>query len=225
MRQLLIALVVMTTGCATSAPAPAAGALVVSGGGRVLHAGPAAWTVRATSTGREDVVGIAGFGEIIVGVDGCRLVRALPGGAIAVMPSAGDGPCTESRGDRLCFKAGTRFVGDGDDIDVAGCADKNELFLDRLGDGAVATVGPTAFVERCVPVPSTSPSWLRVRAILVEGNDRPEHGLHLRYRDGFEVCFLARLRGRYRVEVDVEDPQRRRVSLDGDVADEALDGP
>ena len=218
MRQLAVVSLVMCAACATSAPR--AGALVVSGGGHTLHDGPAAWTVRATSTGREDVVFIAGVGEVIVGADGCRLVRALPGGAIAILPAARSGPCTVPRNDRLCFPSGTRFTGDGVAVDVAGCADKNELFLDRLADGAVATVGPTAFVERCVPIPSTSPTWLRVRAILVEDNDRPEHGLHLRYSDGFQVCFLTRPRGRYRVEVDVEDPHRRRVSLAGDVADE-----
>jgi hypothetical protein len=223
MRQFVLACVLMSAACATSAPV--AGAFVVSGDGHTLHDGPAAWTVRATSTGREDVVFVAGVGEIIVGADGCRLVRALPGGAIAILPAARSGPCTVPRNDRLCFPSGTRFAGDGIAVDVAGCADKNELFLDRLADGAVATVGPTAFVERCVPLPSTSPTWLRVRAILVEDNDRPEHGLHLRYRDGFQVCFLTRPRGRYRVEVDVEDPQRRRISLDGHVGDEALDGP
>jgi hypothetical protein len=190
----------------------------VSGADRVLHAGPAAWTVRATSTGREDVVAVEGLGEIVVGASGCRLVRALPGSAIAVWTTTTDGACAEARGDRLCFAAGTRFVGEGgDSVDVTGCADRNELFLDRLAGGAVASVGPTSFVERCAPVPSTAPTWLRVRTILVEHNDRPEHGLHLRYRDGFEVCFLARQQGRYRIEVDVEDPDRRRVSLTGAV--------
>lgn len=212
----LLALLAMTLGCATSAPSPAAGALVVSDGDRVVHTGPAAWTVRATSTGREDVVPIEGLGEIVVGADGCRLVRALPGSAIAVWTT--DGPCAESRGDRLCFARGTRFVGEGgDNVDVAGCADRNELFLDRLAGGAEASVGPTSLVERCAPVPSTAPTWLRVRTILVEDNDRPEHGLRLRYRDGFEVCFLARHQGRYRIEVDVEDPARRRISLTGAV--------
>jgi hypothetical protein len=215
MRPAIVALLTLA-GCATTGPAPAPGSLVVAAGDRVLHSGPAAWTVRATSTGREDVVGVPGVGEVIVGADACRLVQARPGGAIAVW-TASTSRCAEPRGDRLCFPTGTRFVGDDGAIDVAGCASRNELFVDRLAGGAAATVGPTSFVERCVPVPSTTPTWLRVRAILVEHNDRPEHGLHLRYRDGFEVCFLARLQGRYRIEVDVEDPQPRRVSLDGDV--------
>lgn len=218
MRLVVSALAIMLAGCATSPPPPAAGTLVVSAGRDVLHAGPAAWTVRPTSTGREDVVAIPGVGELIVGADACRLVQARPGGAIVARTTATPG-CAEPRGDRLCFPAGTRFPGDDGVIEVAGCASRNELFVDRLAGGASATVGPSSFVERCVQVPSTTPTWLRVRAVFVEHNDRPEHGLHLRYRDGFEVCFLARLEGRYRVEVDVEDPERRRVSLEGDVGE------
>jgi hypothetical protein len=218
MRLNVFACAIALAGCATNPPPPPAGALLVSSGRDVLHAGPVAWTVRATSTGREDVVAIPGVGELIVGADACRLVQARPGGAIVVRTTATPG-CAERRGDRLCFPAGTHFTGEDGAVEVVGCASRNELFVDRLAGGASAGVGPSSFVERCVPVPSTTPRWLRVRAVLVEHNDRPEHGLHLRYRDGFEVCFLARLEGRYRVEVDVEDPERRRVSLEGDVGE------
>lgn len=208
----------LLSSCTTSAPA-AGGALVVQEGGATLHAGAAAWTVRATSSGREDVVAVPGLGEVIVHETGCRLVRALPDGGIAVWPSAVT-PCIAARSDRLCFVDDARFVGpDGDVVTAHGCADKNELFLDRLAGGGVAGVGPRSFIERCAPVPSSQPSYLRVRAILVEDNDRPEHGLRLRYSDGFEVCFLARTVGRYRIEIDVEDPVRRRVTLAGAVDD------
>jgi hypothetical protein len=211
----VLPLVAALSSCA-SAPAPG-GALVVRDGDEVRYAGAAAWTVRATSSGREDVVAVPGVGELIVGERGCRLVRALPDGALAVQ--VGPSSCAEVRGDRLCF-AGARFVDEGGGASsVNGCADRNEVLLERLEAGGGATIGPTSFVERCAPVPSTSPTWLHVRAIFVDDNDQPEHGLRLRYRDGFEVCFLARSTGRYRVEVDVEDPARRRISLSGDVGD------
>lgn len=214
---LVIGLVATALSSCATAPATG-GAFVVREGDVVRYAGAAAWTVRATSSGREDVVAVPGVGEVIVAGGGCRLVRPLPDGAISVWQ--GPPGCAEPRGERLCF-GDARFVDDGDDDDVTvvGCADRNEVLLERLTGAGGATVGPASFVERCAPVPATAPTYLRVRAILVEDNDRPEHGLRLRYQDGFEVCFLARAVGRYRIEVDVKDPRPRRVSLAGAVDD------
>jgi hypothetical protein len=189
---------------------------VVTQDGLVVHAGQAAWTVRATSMEQQDVVGVVGVGEILVERDGCRLVRSRTDGAISVTTST-PAVCAERHGDRLCFVTGARFVEGDQVVDVRGCADRNELFLDRLGTGAGASVGPTSLVERCVPVSARDPSWLRIRELVVDDVKQPERGLRLRYRDGFDACFLAQPRGRYRLVIEVEDPRPRRLELAGTV--------
>jgi hypothetical protein len=209
----VVGVVGVVVACATP-PAPAAPALVVTQDGVVIHAGAAAWTVRATSMEPQDVVGVVGVGEILVERGGCRLVRSRTDGAISVTTSS-PAVCAERRGDRLCFVTGARFVEADQIVAVRGCADRNELFLDRLGTGAGASIGPTSLVERCVQVPVRDPSWLRIREIVVDDVEQPERGLRLRYRDGFDACFLGQPRGRYRLVIDVEDPRPRRLELTG----------
>ncbi len=191
---------------------------MVTQDGVVVHAGTAAWTARETSTAHQDVVAVVEIGEVLIERTGCRLVRSRPDGAISVTPSS-PAVCAEQRGDRLCFVDGAHFVDVDHTIAVRGCADRNELLLERLGTGAVASVGPTSLVERCVPVPSRDPSWLRIREIVVDDLEQPERGLRFRYHDGFGACFLARPSGRYRLVVDVEDPRPRRIELTGMVSE------
>jgi hypothetical protein len=213
----LVVAVVCAAGCATPMSVDHRH-LVVSDGGAVVYAGPAAWTMRATSADHEDVVEIEGLGEVLVQADGCRLVRSLPNGLIRVTMSS-PAMCAERRGDSLCFLAHTQFVEPDSVVAVHGCADRNELVFDRLTSGAQASVGPTSLLERCIPVPAHNPVWVRIRDVAVDDNDRPERGLRLRYRDGFRVCVLTRPGGRYRMVVDVEDPTPRRLVLTGAIDD------
>lgn len=214
-------LVAVVTACVTGA---ATGRFVVKKADDAVYTGAAAWTVRATSDGREDVVAVPGVGEVIVGAERCRLVRNGPAaasgftGAITVLPAAVDGGCADVRGDRLCFNA-VHFKDSDGDVVVDGCADRNEVFLDRIEESAPVGVGPAVYVERCAPIPAPQLSYVRVKAISVDGNDKPGHGLRFRYSDGFEVCFSSRPEGRYIVTLEVEDPERRELVLSGDVDD------
>jgi hypothetical protein len=203
-------------GCASAAPSAR---FNVKKGDDDVFRGTAAWTVRATSGGREDVVAVPGVGEVIVGEGRCRLVRgggAL--GAITVVPSVVPGACADVQGDRLCFNA-VAFRDEGGDVVVDGCADRNEVFLERIDEEAPIGVGPAVFVERCAPLNAPALSYVRVSDIVVDGNNRARHGLRFRYSDGFEVCFLSRPEGRFTLTLEVEDPSPRQVVLSGDVDD------
>lgn len=203
--------------CATPTP-PGRRGLVVSDNDEPVYAGPAAWTVRATSSDRQEVVEVGGLGEILVQHDSCRLVRALPDGSIRVTTSS-PAMCAERRDDRLCFVAGTRFVEPGHVVALVGCADRNELVFERLASGTQASIGPTSLLERCVPIPADNPGWVHVRDVAIDNVEQPERGLYLRYQDGFRVCIFTRPGSRYRIVVDVEDPRRRRLVLTGAVDD------
>jgi len=203
-----VCLVGLLSACATTTTLGRTG-LVATSGERELFRGPSAWTVRATSTGREDVVAVPGVGEVIVAQGVCRLVLVGEDGVLTVRETTA---CAEERGDHLCF-AGARF----DDVVIDGCAERNEIFLDRLEGDQLASVGPTSFVERCAPIDSTRLSYMKIIDLDVDGNDRPRHGLRFRYRDGFEVCFLSRTRGTYRILLELEDPTPRRVTMSGAV--------
>lgn len=203
--------------CVTTTSGP--GGLEVTGAdGQRLYRGGSSWTVRATSSSRQEVINIPGVGEVVVEDGRCRLVRSLGAGAIAIR-EARPGPCVEERGDRLCFVDGVWFNNaEGTDrVSVDGCAERNEIFLERVEGHELATVGPRGFFERCAPIDARSPSYVRVGHIVVENNDQPSHGLRFRYRDGFEICFLARSTGRYSVDIDVEDPAPRHLTLTGAV--------
>ena len=223
MRLLLCALLLLSTACATTSSTSSPGVLARDGRGAEVYRGPASWTVRATTSGREDVVAIPPLGEVIaMGDKRCRLVRPTEMGGIQVYEAATPERCVETRADKVCFTSTTTFVRDGEAFSVEGCADRNDIFLSRVDGMIPASVGPHAFVERCAPIPAERPNYLRVRRIVVDDNDRPTIGLRFRANgDGFDVCFLAREVGQYRVELDVEDPKARALVLEGAV--DALD--
>jgi len=209
-------------GCAATASSTVGrtGGLSVVVDGRSVAAGPAAFTVRVGARDSARVVSLRGVGEIVVLDDACRFARLEPGGALRVWRH--DGGCAAARDGRLCFRA-VGFVDDADRVraTVDGCAEQNELFLDRIDGAAAETgLGPRTLVERCVDVAAAAPSELRVVAIAVDGNDQPWRGLRVRRDgDGLGVCFLSKKTGRYRIEVVIEDPGPRAFVLQGDVDD------
>ncbi len=207
-------------GACTAPTASSVGLRATASDGRGLYAGGSSWTIRATSAGRQEVVNIPTVGEVVVEDGRCRLVRSVGAGAIAIL-EARPGPCVEVRGDHLCFVDGVDFVTtDGSRvISVDGCAERNEIFLDRVEGDALATVGPHAFFERCAAIESQALQYVRVERITVDNNDKPNHGLRFRYRDGFEICFLSRTTGRYAIDVGIEDPAPRQLTLSGAVED------
>ena len=207
-------------GACTAPTASSVGLRATASDGRGLYAGGSSWTIRATSAGRQEVVNIPTVGEVIVEDGHCRLVRSVGAGGIAIQ-EARPGPCVEVRGDHLCFVDGVEFVATdgGATISVAGCAERNEIFLERVEGAAVATVGPHAFFERCAPIESPTLEYVRVERIAVDNNDKPSHGLRFRYRDGFEICFLSRTTGRYSIDLGIEDPAPRQLTLSGAVDD------
>jgi hypothetical protein len=216
-------LLVLSAACATTPPSSSYGVLARNAAGAEVYRGPASWTVRATTSGREDVVAIPPLGEVIaMGDKRCRLVRPTEMGGIEVYEATSPERCIETRADKVCFTATTTFVREAESFSVQGCADRNDIFLSRV-DGAIpASVGPHAFVERCAPIAAERPNYLRVRNIVVDDNDRPTIGLRFRANgEDFELCFLAREEGQYRAVLDVEDPTPREVVLEGAV--EALD--
>jgi hypothetical protein len=220
--------------CATPRPDGAdrgAGHFVVVVDGKGAFDGPAAFTVRDADV-VERVVSVPGVGEVIVKGDGCRFVRADRGLA-ALQILERQGACAEERGDRLCFEH-VAFGGPGSVV-VDGCASRNEIFLDRVGDDGLGHgLGPRTLLERCVPVPGDDPSYVRVDRVVVDGV--PQYGVLgvlqgkvasvgdgtprlLRFRwngEGFDVCFLSQKKGGYRVELTVDDAP---VVVEGDVGD------
>lgn len=192
--------------------------LVVHVDGRQVFSGSAAYTVRVGSQHASRVVSLRGLGEILVDDDACRYAHRGTDGALSVWQH--DGPCTAPLEQRLCFRH-VAFVDERDvqRVVVDGCADQNELFLDRIDSAIVDVgVGPRTLIERCVDVPARAPSYLRVVEIAIDGNEQPWRGVRLRHDgDAFGVCFLSMKTGRYRVEVVVEDPHRRTLQLAGDV--------
>jgi hypothetical protein len=190
---------------------------VVVDGRRVRH-GPAAYTVRETGDATTRVITMPGIGEVLVAPDACRFARLERGGAVTVWRHAG--PCAQRSGTRLCF-ARAAFADEAAVVRgvVDGCVEQNEIFLDRVGDDdAVVGVGPRTYIERCVDVPAKDPSYVAVVSVDVDDNDRPWRGVRLRHDgDAFGVCFLSRTTGRYRIEVNVEDPRRRMLVLEGAV--------
>ena len=185
--------------------------------GRVAFDGAAAFTVRDGGA-RASVVSVTGVGEVIVPADGgaCKVVLAERG-VVALRILDGMSDCADVVGDRLCFD-GAAFVGAGSRVVVDGCADRNELFLDRAeGDTDGAGLGPRTLIERCVEVPKPNPGFVRVDDLVVEGVADPRRGLRFRWNgDGFDVCFLSGKSGHYRARVFVDG---RDVVVEGDVAD------
>jgi hypothetical protein len=223
MRAAMCVRLILLSACATTSSTSSPGVLARDRRGAEVYRGPASWTVRATTSGREDVVAIPPLGEVIaMGDKRCRLVRRTTMGGIEVYEAATADRCVETRTDKVCFTSTTTFVREDDMFTVEGCADRNDIFLSRVDGVIPARVGPHAFVERCAPIGAERPNYLRVRSIVVDDNDRPTIGLRFRANgDGFDVCFLAREVGQYRVVLDIEDPQPREVVLEGAV--DALD--
>ncbi|MDP2344758.1 MAG: hypothetical protein Q8O67_27665 [Deltaproteobacteria bacterium] len=203
-------------------PGGASKGLVVVVDGRQVHDGPAAFSTRRVSGDQAiaNVVLVPGVGEILVEDDRCRFVKA-DGGVSVLSIFEHPGSCAELAGEKLCFK-GAAFKKDVV-IDVQGCADRNELFLDRVDDITGGGIAPRTLIERCVPVEAADPSYLRVVDVAVEGMDNPWRALRFRFDDdGFGVCFLSGKRGAYRVTVRVEEagkPEPRDVVVAGDLGD------
>ncbi len=216
-----LASTIAVSSCATTTEAPRASLTATDERGAVIYRGAASWTVRATSKSREDVVAVPGLGEVIAVDDRrCRLVRAERGVVVgmSVWEATTPSRCLEVKADKVCFSAPTTFVREGASFTVSGCADRNDIFLSRIDGPVPATVGPRAFIERCVPVPSDNLKYFRVADISVDHNDQPRNGLRFRVSgDEFEVCFLVRERGSYRVLLEVEDPQPHEVVIEGAV--------
>ncbi len=207
---------------ADSARRAASAGLVVVVDGRVVHRAPVAFTVRDGAE-PESVVSLVDVGELIVGAERCRFVRSDRGlASLQILERRG--ACAVERGERLCFDD-VAFDGDGKAglVTVSGCADRNELFLDRVAEEREVGIGPRTLIERCVPVPAREPRYIRVDEVSVDDNDDPRRGLRFRWNgDGFDVCFLSRKTGRYRVVLTVEAEPRGHgavVVVEGDVND------
>ena len=220
-----------SSGCQTT-PDGAARGLVVVADGRQVHAGPAAFTVRTSGAERTtmNAVLVPGVGELLVEADRCRFVRSDGGySVLSIFERAGS--CGELRGERLCFArvsfskttpATETTPSTTSLIEVDGCVDRNELFLDRVGDDiAAGGIAPRTLIERCVPIPADDPGYLRVDDVSVAGVDNAWPDLRFRFDgDGFGVCFLSGKRGSYRLVVRVEEGGLARdVVVAGDVSD------
>ncbi len=195
--------------CTTTPTASKVGFSVVKDG-RGVFRGPAAFTVRDGSV-PESVVSVDGVGEVIVKGDNCRFVLAdTEVKAIVILEGASN--CGQVRDDRLCF-ANASFGGR---VVVDGCADRNELFLDRAaGNKDPALFAPHTLIERCAAIDKDDPAFIRVDDIHVDGVNNPRHGVRFRWNgDGFDVCFLSQKTGRYRFAVTVDD---NAVVVEGDV--------
>ncbi len=210
--------VLLASSCATTSAS--SGALTAKNDtGALVYSGSASWTVRATSSGREDVIQVPDLGEVIaLDQRRCRLVRPEKNGGMTVWEATTAPRCIETREDKVCFTSPTTFAFESASFVVAGCADRNDVFLSRIDGSVPATVGPRAFIERCAPVDSERLRYIRVVDIHVDNNDRPKNGLRFRTSgEDFEVCFLVREQGSYRVLLELEDPQPREVTLQGKV--------
>lgn len=203
-------------GCATTkAGNGGGGGFSVVKDGAVVFRGPAAFTVRDGSV-PESVVTIDKVGEVIVKGDNCKFVVADTE-VKAIVILAGASSCGQLRDDRLCFDKARFVAKDGGALVVVdGCADRNELFLDRaVGSKAPATFAPHTLIERCVTVDRDAPGFIRVDDIRVDGVNDPRHGLRFRWNgDGFDVCFLSQKTGHYRVDVTVDGSA---LALSGEV--------
>lgn len=211
-------LLLLTSSCATTSAS--SGALTAKNDrGTLVYSGAASWTVRATTSGREDVVQVPDLGEVIaLDQRRCRLVRADKNGGMTVWEATTAQRCIETREDKVCFTAPTTFALDGASFVVAGCADRNEVFLSRIDGTVPATVGPRAFIERCAPIEAARLKYVRVVDIKVDNNDRPRNGLRFRTSgEDFELCFLVREQGHFQVLLEVEDPTSRELVLEGTV--------
>ena len=219
MRHIVIATgLLLTSSCATTSAS--SGALTAKNDrGALVYSGAASWTVRATTSGREDVVQVPDLGEVIaLDQRRCRLVRPDKNGSMTVWEATTAPRCIETREDKVCFVQPTTFALDGASFVIAGCADRNDVFLSRIDGTVPATVGPRAFIERCAPIEAERLKYVRVVDIVVENNDRPRNGLRFRTSgEDFEVCFLVREKGTYRVLLEVEDPKPRELVLQGTV--------
>lgn len=195
-----------TWSCVT--PQTQAGLFVVVIDGRTVHRGAAAYTVRDGSD-PESVVSLAGIGEVLVRPGRCRFVRADAGlAALSILDR--EGACAEMRGDRICFDA----VQFGANVRVDGCADRNELFLEQYE--RESGFGPRTLIDRCVEIPGDV-HYVRVDDITVDDVERPRRGLRFRWNgDGFDVCFLSKKSGQWRLQLTVDDAP---VTLSGDVSD------
>ena len=211
-------------GCVTTSK-PSTNGLVVRVDGLEVHRGPAAFTVRTTGPQRDtiNVVLVPQLGEVLVDVDRCRFVRA-DGGVPILSILEHPGRCAELRGEQLCF--GRATFGKAVVIEIDGCADRNEVFLDRVGNLDTVGIAPRTLIERCVPVSADDPSYLRVVDISVAGSAQVWRDVRFRFDgDGVSVCFLSAKSGAYRVVVHVEEgqnavaPAGRDLVIAGDVSD------
>jgi hypothetical protein len=181
-------------------------------------AGPATFTVRAVSSGAvERVVAVPGVGEIHVGLagddDACRFVWSKGGLDRLVLYSAR--ACAKRSSDgRVCFKQST-FTADARDesaphaLLVDGCADENDLLWSKVDGAQPATIGPTAFRQRCARLPKKKGcelTYLKRDSVAVASNPAADQGFTFVFDgDGWRACFLEKEAGDYRVLLDVED--------------------
>ncbi len=217
---LLGAILSFEVGCASAPVRTPDTSLAVIVDGRSTFLGPAAYTVRLGGAEAARVVSLRRIGEILVTDEGCRFARLETTGLVSVWRH--EGACAETRGDRVCF-VGADFVDERSmkRARVDGCADRNELFLDRIeADVIESGLVPRTLTERCVDVPVREPAYLRIAEVNVDGNEHPWRGLRIRHDgDGFGVCFLSTRSGRFRIDLAVEDPGPRALVLQGDVDD------
>ena len=229
---LLGPLIGLNTSCVTTPEPPAGARMEVRHGDVVDFEGPAAFSARATTGNREDVVHLVGFGELVINDAGCRLMRyrvekstdaASPDrGVLEVWTAAEPGRCLTDVNDRLCLAGPTAFLdGKGERFDVSGCAERNTIFLDRVDQKRGRSIGPTSYFEHCVDVDdSTNATYLKLNSLTVDDNDNPMQGTHFRYDEGFALCFLTTGVGRYDASVTVEVPgvpTTRDLHLEGEI--------
>jgi hypothetical protein len=216
-----LALALSLAACATPQVRTSHVLVVTDADGAAVWSGAATFVVRdVVASSPVRVVGLPGLGEVQVGVAGeaeaCRLVWAKDGLDRLVLFTAAHCAARATSG-RLCFAAArlkrTGSVDDGTprSLVVDGCADENKLLWSKLDGAAPATLGPSAYRERCVHLPRDGVcqlSYVKKRAV------SPADGFTFRFDgDEWRACFLEKRAGPYAIDLYVEDSCGRAVPL------------
>jgi hypothetical protein len=209
----------LANACASAQPER--NGLLVTDASTTKYNAPATYVVRKTDArSTERVVGLPGLGEIHVGYNGdddaCRLVTV----DVAIYTAR---DCAERNRGQLCFHA-ARFTNNNDTFVVSGCADENQLMWSKLEGQQLATVGPSAFRQRCAKLPRRKCDlvYLGKTKVSVATNDAADQGFAFAWDgDGWRACFLEKEAGAYEVDLDVEDAcgHEGKMKLSGNSAD------